>query len=203
VGFQENVFVNCPFDNQYYALLRPILFSIYYVGLTPRIAFERLDSAENRLQKIMELIENSKYSIHDLSRLKADEAGEFYRLNMPFELGLDIGCKRFKEGRWADKRCLVLESERFRYRAALSDLSGSDIESHGDDPEEAVTVVRNWLNHEAGLRSPGPARVWGAFTDFMADNFDELTARGFSARDIERLPVKELMRHMKAWVSAD
>jgi hypothetical protein len=30
--------------------------------------------------------------------LKARKAGELFRLNMPLELGLDIGCKRFKVG---------------------------------------------------------------------------------------------------------
>lgn len=198
--FERSVFVNCPFDEDFYPILRPLLFTIYYLGLTPRIALERLNSAEPRLQKIIELIQASKYSIHDLSRLKAERAGEFYRLNMPFELGVDIGCSVFKAGQWVNKKTLILESERFRYRTALSDLSGCDIESHGDDPEEAVTIVRNWLNHEAGLSAPGPARVWGSFNDFMAHNYDELMALGYSERNIERLPVKELMRHMADWV---
>jgi hypothetical protein len=53
---------------------------------------ERLDSGRPRIDKIISLIKESKYAIHDLSRLKAREAGEYYRLNMPFELGLDVGC---------------------------------------------------------------------------------------------------------------
>lgn len=202
MSFERSVFVNCPFDEDFFPILRPVLFTILYLGLIPRIAVERLNSAEPRLQKILELIEASKYSVHDLSRLRARTAGEFYRLNMPFELGMDIGCAVFKQGQWSHKKTLILESERFRYRVALSDLSGCDIESHGDDPEEAARAVRNWLNHEAELSAPGPATIWFAFNDFMADNYEELTSLGYSPRDIERLPVNELMRRMAQWVRA-
>ena len=54
--FERNVFVNCPFDEAYYyPLLRPLLFTIIYVDLLPRIATERLDSGEARISKIIEL----------------------------------------------------------------------------------------------------------------------------------------------------
>jgi len=86
-SFEHNVFINCPFDREYYSLLRPLLFTITYLGFNPRIALESSDSGEMRIEKICALIKSSKYSIHDLSRLKAAKKGEFYRLNMPFELG--------------------------------------------------------------------------------------------------------------------
>lgn len=202
MAFEQNVFINCPFDEDYLSLLRPIVFCVYSLGFQPRIASERLDGAEPRIEKIIELIEASKYAFHDLSRLKARKAGEFYRLNMPLELGLDIGCKRFKGGKWGDKKCLILETERYRFQAALSDLSNSDIEAHGDDPLEAFTAVRNWLDQEAKLNADGPSQLWGRFIDFMADNDDDLLARGFSRRDIDRLPLSDLMRSMERWVGA-
>src|SRR6266404_2208861 len=31
-GFSKNVFINCPFDSEYNSLLRPILFTIIYLG---------------------------------------------------------------------------------------------------------------------------------------------------------------------------
>jgi len=86
--YESNVFVNCPFDEDYRPLMRPLLFTVICLGYTPRLASERSDSGENRVDKICDLVYESKYSIHDLSRLKSEEAGEFYRLNMPFELGL-------------------------------------------------------------------------------------------------------------------
>ncbi|MNS84278.1 hypothetical protein D3C72_1180960 [compost metagenome] len=162
----------------------------------------RHDSAEARIEKIIELIQNSKYGIHDLSRIKADKAGEMFRLNMPLELGIDIGAKRFGQGQLQSKKCLILETERYRYQAAVSDLSNSDIAVHGNEPLEAFTVVRNWLDTEAGLNIDGPTRLWDQFTDFVADNDDALVKRGFSRRDIDRLPLPTLMQNMDDWVTA-
>ncbi|QTN18845.1 hypothetical protein HZ989_11435 [Brevundimonas sp. AJA228-03] len=202
MAFETNVFINCPFDNDYKSLLRPVVFCIYRLGFQPRIASERLDGNEPRIEKIIELIEGSKYGIHDLSRIKARKAGELFRLNMPLELGLDLGCKRFGGAPWSEKKCLIMETERYRYQAALSDLSSSDVVAHGNQPLEAFTAVRDWLDQEARLDADGPARLWDQFTDFMADNDDALVARGFSRRDIDRLPISTLMRSMEAWVAA-
>jgi hypothetical protein len=199
--FDKSVFLNCPFDDAYLPLLRPILFVILDLGLTPRIALERLDSGRPRIEKIISLIGASKYAIHDLSRLKARKAGEYYRLNMPFELGLDVGCRLFRSDRWAEKRCLILEAERYRYQAALSDMSNSDVAVHGNDPVEASSQVRNWLANEAALRAPGPSGLWGRFIDFMADNYATLRANGYSDRDVERLPIPELMTCMQEWIA--
>jgi hypothetical protein len=135
-----------------------------------------------------------------LARRK-DRIGEYYRLNMPFELGLDVGCRLFRGKRWAEKKGLILEAERYRYQAAISDMSNSDIAVHGNDPVEGSLQVRNWLNNEVGLRAAGPSQLWGRFTDFMADNYTALLANGYSDRDIERLPVPELMTCMQDWIA--
>lgn len=181
--------------------MRPILFFILDLGLIPRIALERLDSGRPRIEKIISLIGESKYAIHDLSRLKARRAGEYYRLNMPFELGLDVGCRLFRTDRWAEKKCLILEAQKYRYQAALSDMSNSDIATHGNDPLEAALQVRNWLANEVGLSAPGPTRLWTRFTDFMADNYTALRANGHSDRDIERLPIPELVTRIQDWIA--
>lgn len=199
--FERNVFVNCPFDTEYLPLLRPLLFTIIYLELEPRIALENLDSGTARIEKIIGLITESKFAIHDLSRLKAEQAGEYYRLNMPFELGLDVGCRRFRDGRWSQKQCLILETQRYRYQAALSDMSNSDIGVHNDDPAEVVSEIRNWLNNVADLHAPGPSAIWARFNEFMADNYDHLKSRGFSDRDIEKLPIAELIDHVRDWVA--
>lgn len=200
MAFRDNVFVNCPFDDDYLPLLRPLLFCIIYLGMTPRIALEALDSGAPRFDKIVSLIRQSKFAIHDLSRLQSSTAGEFFRLNMPFELGLDVGCRLFRSGQASGKKCLILEAERYRYQIAISDLSNSDIAAHSNDPVRAVTAVRNWLNNEASLRAPGPAEVWSRFNEFMAANYDVLKLRGFSDADVDRLPVGELIVCMQDWV---
>jgi hypothetical protein len=203
MAFKDNVFINCPFDDDYLPLLRPLLFCVIDLGLTPRIALERLDSGRPRFDKIVTLIRQSKYAIHDLSRIQSSKVGEFFRLNMPFELGLDVGCSLFKTGQWANKKCLILEAEKFRYQAAISDISNSDIAVHNNQPINVVTEVRNWLNNEVKLRARGPSAVWGRFNDFMADNYDALSLRGYSGVDIEKLPVAELISCMQDWINTN
>jgi len=200
IPFDKSVFINCPFDEQYYPLLRPILFTIYYSGLHPRIALENLDSGKSRIEKIVTLIQETRFAIHDLSRIKSTGSDEYYRMNMPFELGLDVGCRLFKGDHRREKRCLILEADHYRYRAALSDISGSDIAAHNNEPEEAACAVRNWLTAEAGITLPGPTKIWGAFLEFTAFNYDDLISKGYSDRDVKRLPVHELMQAMKQWI---
>ena len=201
MAFEGNVFVNCPFDRQFLPLLRPLLFTITYLGLRPRIALEAMDAGQARLDKIVSLIRDSKFGIHDLSRIEAATAGELFRLNLPFELGIDFGCRLFGRGRLRDKKSLVLEAEPHRYKAALSDLSGSDIESHGNEPYRVIGIVRNWLKNVCQIEAAGPAKIASAFSDFMAHNYDALKAKGFSPHDIEGLPVPELIEYMERWVA--
>jgi hypothetical protein len=201
MAFERNVFVNCPFDPHYLPLLRPLLFTIIYLGLKPRIALEAMDSGQARLDKIVGLIADSKFGIHDLSRMEASQPGELYRLNMPFELGIEFGCRLFGRGRHKDKRSLVLEAEPHRYKAALSDLSGSDIESHGNEPYRVIGIIRNWLKNVSPMQAPGPAQIEGAFSDFTIENYNDLTDEGFSPPDIEALPVSELIDRMEHWVA--
>lgn len=199
-SFDKSVFVNCPFDSEYVPLLRPLLFTIIYLGFSPRIALEASDSGQPRITKIISLIKASKYAIHDLSRLRATKVGEYFRLNMPFELGVDIGCRLFKGGHWSRKKCLILEAEPYRYQAAISDLSNSDIGVHKNEPREVVNEVRKWLNNQCRLSAPGAAGIWGAFIDFMTDNTVALKARGYSEEDIDGLSIPELIADMRGWV---
>lgn len=201
--FDTNVFVNCPYDDHFRPLLRPLLFTVLCADLNPRMAAERLNSGETRFSKIVELVRESRYAIHDLSRIKAKRAGEYFRLNMPFELGLDVGCSCFGSGEQLSKRCLILEKEPYRYQVALSDLSNSDIAAHYDEPVRVVTAVRHWLVNAVGIDLPGPSALFDQFTQFMADNYDYLLDHGFNKDDIPGLPVPELIRYMREWVVAN
>jgi hypothetical protein len=84
------VFINCPFDNDYFPLLKPLLFTLTYLGLHPKIS-ETTDSGEVRLHKIKDMMMDSKYSIHDLSRMEPLKPADLPRFNMPFECGIDFG----------------------------------------------------------------------------------------------------------------
>lgn len=201
--FDRSVFVNCPFDDEYVPLLRPLLFTILFAGFQPRIASERSDSLELRLPKVCELIRRSRYSIHDLSRLRAGQAGEFYRLNMPFELGVEYGCRSFGGRHLKEKRCLVLEKDAHEFRKALSDLSGVDIKPHDNEPRGVVRAVRNWFRETVGVRiKEGPAQVWYLFNDFAYDFYERRMAEGFSEDDLNMMPVTEYVDFISTWLRA-
>ena len=127
-GFDSNVFVNCPFDKDYEPLKKALLYTVVALGFNPRIATERADSGEQRVSKICELIQESAFSIHDLSHMRAKEKGDFSRMNMPFELGADYGSRQFAPDEFGTKQFLILETRRFDYMKALSDLNGVDIQ---------------------------------------------------------------------------
>src|SRR5215213_2738037 len=130
----DSVFINCPFDPQYWPLLEVIVFTVLACGFRPRSALEAAGSGDVRLEKILRLIDESRLGIHDISRVELDRDNGLPGFNMPFELGLDIGCRRFS-GRRDKKRILILDRERFRYQQYLSDISGQDIRAHHDNPD--------------------------------------------------------------------
>lgn len=202
--FDQNVFINCPFDDEYYFLLRPLLFTIIYLSFNPRITSERSDSGELRINKICELIKQSKYSIHDLSRIRAKKKNEFYRLNMPFELGIEYGCRHFATDQLRDKKCLILETAKYDYMKGLSDLSGVDIKSHNNDPAEIVFAVRNWFYETVGLRNvDSSTKIWYNFNQFAWDFYKLRESEGFSKKDLDMMPPIEYMDFIEDWVKQE
>lgn len=200
--FERNIFINCPFDEEYYAILRPLLFTIIFHGYTPRIALECSDSGQPRLTKIQNLIMQSKFSIHDLSRLQAGKKNEFYRLNMPFELGIDFGCRTFSSESHSEKRFLILEKENFRYMKALSDINGFDIKSHKNNPQELIKSIRNWFVETVNIRdAKSPTMIWYSFNDFWAFLYDTKTSEGFTNSEIDFMPIPEMIENMREWIS--
>lgn len=203
--FERNVFINCPFDDEYLKLLHPLLFTLIYLGFTPRIALERSDSGEQRIDKICELIKQSKYSIHDLSRLQSKKKNEYFRLNMPFELGIDYGVRRFAEG-YSEKKFLVLSKTRFEYAKAISDISGVDIKSHDDEALKVIRIVRNWLRQYLPNNVRAPQIIWDQFNLFMVDFHDEREKEGFSKEDIYEITsseVGEFVEHIELWIKKE
>lgn len=201
-NFNKNIFVNCPFDKDFMLLLKPLLFTIIYCGFNPRIALERLDSGEVRLMKIKELIDSSKYSVHDLSRIKSKGKDEYFRLNMPFEIGLDLGCRLYHpEPIYRQKRALILETEQYSYQKALSDLSNSDVKCHKGEPEEVVFEIRSWFSELIDDEMPGGSIIWDDYNVFLTDLFDTMKQNGLKQKDIDRMTVSELINRMKTWIN--
>jgi hypothetical protein len=143
----RTVFINCPFDPTYRRIFDAIVFSVCALGFEPRCALDQDSGTEERLTKILNLIERCPFCIHDLSYMKIDPRTRLPRHNMPFELGLFLG---YEFARRTQKSCLILDKESFRYRKSLSDLSGRDVRAHKGLPAQAITAVRDWLVTESG-----------------------------------------------------
>jgi hypothetical protein len=199
--FQNNVFVNCPFDDEYRLLLKPLLFTVLYLGYKPRIS-QTQSSSNIRINQIKSYIQDSKFGIHDLSRCKALREGELPRFNMPYELGLDIGCLEFGTRKLRTKKILILETERFHYQKVLSDIAGQDIENHDDDPKVLVRKIRNWFSSLSIRKSyPSPTEIWVAYNKFGSDLLEELSGK-YSADDIDKMPIDEFIKFAKRWIDS-
>jgi hypothetical protein len=196
--FDKNVFINCPFDDDYRQILLGIIFTILYFGYKPRLSTERADSAETRIQKILGLIEESKFGIHDLSRIVSSGKDEHYRMNMPFELGIDYGCQKLKGGKWSQKKILILEKERYRFQKAISDLSGSDIKNHDDKVDKAIVAVRDWFITEEIKRGASGNKIWDDFNDFQAYLYDEVVEND-GHKSVDNVQISEVVHHMETW----
>jgi hypothetical protein len=194
--FETSVFINCPFDADYLQLLRAMLFALVRCGLSPRIATERADSGEVRYRKIVEMEKACKFSIHDLSRMDRGGGGELARYNMPFELGLDLGLRESGVTPWDEKRCLILDKERFRYQRALSDIAGHDIKAHADEPAKLVREVRDWLAQNGVARLPYGTPLWEDFNVFYAALDADLRAKGLKDADLVGMTVADYLGHV-------
>lgn len=148
-GYQDNVFINCPFDSQYKPLFDALVFAVHDAGFVARSALEISDATQNRYDKILRIISECRYGVHDISRTEPDSATLLPRFNMPLELGLFPGCKRFGDRTPRTKSCLIMDGEPYRYQRFISDLAGQDIYSHENHPEKAIGLVRNWLRIES------------------------------------------------------
>lgn len=200
--YEQSVFINCPFDKEYSPILQALAFCITDLGLYPRIAPENSDNATPRLERIIELIRSSKFGIHDLSRCKASRAGEFARLNMPFELGICHGARLFGGDLHAGKVTLVLEECRYDYQKALSDIAGWDIHHHTGDYNKAVRIVRNWLAQQLDRDLSGTTKVLGNYVAFQEWYWERESAKGASEDDIREYPTVYVVRAMRDWLEA-
>jgi hypothetical protein len=167
--YDKNVFVNCPFDDLYQPLFDAIIFTIYDMGFRPKCAKDISNAGQPRFNKIQDLIEKCKYSIHDISRTELDADNALPRFNMPLELGLDLGCKRYGAAHLQEKVVLIIDIERFRFQRFISDIAGQDIEAHNGDIATVITRVRNWLRLEVDpklVKTPSGLAIFRRYQSF-------------------------------------
>jgi len=165
----RNVFINCPFDDKYRPLFHAAVFAVVDCGFEPRCALEVDDGSEIRIDKVCDLIGECRFGIHDLSRTELDSHSKLPRFNMPLELGIFIGAKRFGGAPHGRKNCLILDTEPYRYQAFISDIAGQDIIAHGGDHRRLITAIRDWLRSTSRRETlPGGAEIFARFRRFQA-----------------------------------
>ncbi|MBM3942943.1 MAG: hypothetical protein FJ316_08485 [SAR202 cluster bacterium] len=167
-GYNDNVFINCPFDDHFRRIFDAIVFTIYDCGFVARCSLEEDATGEARLTKIMDIVSECKYGLHDISRTDSDPQTNLPRFNMPFELGLFVGARKFGNKDQKSKKFLILDTERYRFQQFISDLSGFDIKEHRNDPMIASAAVRNWLVTSSRRKLiPGSANIWNHYQEFL------------------------------------
>jgi hypothetical protein len=196
-GDLTSVFINCSFTADFRPLHEAMIFTVLACYFRPRSALEAGDSGVVRLDKIIRLMKESRYSVHDLSAIGLDVDSGLPRFNMPFELGIAVGLK--KATRAYSSHCLlILEHEKYTYQKYLSDISGQDLHAHGRDCARLIPIVRNWLRTESRRADiPGAARIISEFGLFQAD-----LPRICAEADIDReaLPFVDLLSMAHAWL---
>jgi hypothetical protein len=178
--FKDNVFINCPFDEDYKPIFDAIVFAIHDMGFVARTAREEIDSSETRLKKILRIIRGCRYGVHDISRQGS-------RFNMPFECGLFWGCKKFGESYQKQKRILILDEKPFDYQKTLSDIAGQDIQYHDADPYAALCRVREFLANSSRRRNiPGGKAIWNRYLVFREELPAMVELYGITQKEIKQ-----------------
>lgn len=155
VDYLNNVFINCPFDATYHAMFEAIIYAIHDCGFIARCAREEEDGGDLRFNKLIRIIDDCKYGIHDISKADLDLDTNLARFNMPLELGLFMGAQRYSSrGHYnRDKKLLVMDTEPYRYQQFISDLAGTDISSHQNSQTIVINRVRDFLFNNSKRRT--------------------------------------------------
>jgi hypothetical protein len=198
---ERDVFINCPFSADYSENFRATVFAVVRSGFTPRCARESDDGGEVRIDKICRIIAESRYGVHDISKTDPDPKSGLPRFNMPLELGLFLGARKFGGRIHLRKKALILDREPYRYQAFISDIAGQDIHAHGGDFRRLIEEVATWLRDEARDPDvPGGRAIASEFERFRAD----LPAIAAAKRlEPDELTFKDLTAIAAEWILAD
>jgi hypothetical protein len=182
-------FLNVPYDRDFTDLFLAYIAGIVGHGLTPRATLE-VPGGARRLDRIIDLIQECRYSFHDLSRVELDTATPATpRFNMPFELGLAVACDRLTPNQhtW-----FVMESEPRRLLKSLSDLAGTDAYVHDGSPEGIFREIGNALVRTARQPTVQDLRiVHGDLRAIVPEIIDRTAAKSlFEARAFQQLVVE-------------
>lgn len=194
-AYDLGVFINVPFDRRYKKLFDALVFSVHDCGFIAHCSKEVEDSSVVRVQSIGRIIENCRFGIHDLSRTTLDAKHKLPRFNMPLELGIFLGAKRFGDSQQRRKSCLILDRDPYRYQIYCSDIGGQDIAPHHNQVADAITAVRDWLRSakKGGAQIPGGHRIAERYVQFRRDLPKMCEAAGLNHSNIPFLDYRTLV----------
>jgi hypothetical protein len=170
------VFLNIPYDEEFKELYLAYIVGLYQLGLKPRLT-SGIAGGERRLDRVLELIQSCRYSIHDLSRVELSAAPPATpRFNMPLELGLAIAWAKLRSRRhtW-----FLWESMPGRIQKSLSDLDGTDAYIHRGSPAGIMSELRNAFPFDGAPAVPEMLKVYR----FVSDNTESILAKS-GARNV-------------------
>jgi hypothetical protein len=181
----EDVFINCPFSDDYDSYFKAILFTVIRSGFNPRCAREDDDGGDVRFDKICRIIEDCKYGIHDISKTEADGEPPLPRFNMPLELGLFLGARKYGDAEQTLKKAIIFDREPYRYQKFISDISGQDIHAHNNDVGQLIIGVAAWLRRASKRKTvPGGTAIAEEYAVFMDNLPIMLAARHMQPQDL-------------------
>lgn len=186
-ALQESAFLNVPYDRHYESLYLAFIAGLCAFGLRPRATIE-IRGSRRRLERIIELIRECRYSFHDLSRVQLDRNPPATpRFNMPFELGLAVD---WSLGAGSGHEWFVFESNPYRLSKSLSDLNGTDPYIHEGTVQGVLRGLMNTLTRTT--RRPELADMNAIYRDLRKAARKIRMDRGgsiFEARAFEDLAV--------------
>lgn len=142
----EGVFINCPFDDAYQPVHHAIVMTVIACGFEPRSALETETASVPRMQRISQALTDSRYSVHDLTRVYGDPGHDnLARFNMPFEFGMAFQHTESTGGPGVKHDWLVLVPHEHRHAEFISDLAAYDLKAHDGTPKSVIPACMSWL----------------------------------------------------------
>jgi hypothetical protein len=178
----QAVFLNIPYDQQFERLCLAYIVGLTQLGL--KINATLAVPNQGLLTRILSLVEESDFSIHDLSRTELSRG--IPRFNMSLELGL-ARCR--SDSNPECHRVFVFEKKACRTLKSTSDINSIDAQIHNGTVKGVMgklryifhqpdgTMVPEMLSSCRGVRQrlPEPRRNAGSESLFEASIFNDFT----------------------------
>lgn len=199
--YTSNVFINCPFDEAYKDIFDAIVFAVFDCGFRARCAKEEEDCSQVTIEKIFRIISQCKYGIHDISRTELCERNKLPRFNMPLELGIFLGAKKYGTSEQKKKTCLIMDKEEYRFQKFMSDIAGQKIKHHNSNPENAIRLVTDWLRNASKQQTiPGGLAVVERYKVFKKELSEMCNSSNIEEDEIE---FNDYSTFVSEWIKAN